>query len=246
MSATENQFIVGGEGIDKPCGLQLKNWLAPDVQRWQKPRNVDVTQIIVHESVTRSVADTVSILTRKGLGVHLMHGPDGETVQHGDLLGDWLYHAAPLNKNSVGLEIVNPYYPEYLRNGMPWGRTILAPWAHKGQYVLPTMAQVEAMSLCIEWITSPASGLRVPRTWIGFDAKRGRFAMGKVKGAEKGAPGIYAHHYFAHSDGAFPVLYSWLRLEAGLSMCDAYETAIRLAENAKGYVDVSAYIRNVC
>lgn len=247
MSEMGKKFIVGGLLMDPPCGLDLKNWLEPGVVRWKRPRRNDVTEIIVHESVTRSTADTVSILDRKGLSVHVMHDPSGETIQHGDLLEDWLYHGgAPHNKVSVGLEIVTPYYPEYLKPGMPWGRTINAPWAHKGQYVLPTMAQAESLSLTIDYLTSPASGLSVPKVWIGLDRERGRFAMGRVKGAEKTSPGIYAHHYFGHSDGAFPVLYSWLRIEAGLSMCDAYAAAIRLAEGAKGYVDVSEYLRTSC
>ena len=53
--------------------------------------------------------------------------------------------------------------------------------------------------------------------------------MTRIPGAERPGPGIYAHTYFNHADGAWLVLYSWLRLEAGMAPDEAYEEAVRLA-----------------
>jgi hypothetical protein len=67
--------------------------------------------------------------------------------------------------------------------------------------------------------------------------------MGPVGAAKTVSPGIYAHHYFGHADGAWLVLYAWLRLEAGLSKEDARTEAVRLATGAHALgVDVSEYI----
>jgi hypothetical protein len=118
---------------------------------------------------------------------------------------------------------------------------IEAPWAHRNRYVVPTPEQAEATARLLGWLTSPdAEGLSIPRTWIGLDDAH--MAMGRVAGADQRRPGIYAHHNFHHADGAWPVLYAWLRLEAGLAPCAAYEEAVRLASGARRSVDISAHL----
>ena len=90
-------------------------------------------------------------------------GADGALTQHGDLATDILWHASQHNGASFGVEVVNPYYPSYLKPGLPWQRVIKAPWAHKGAYVLPTPAQAEAVASLARWATSaPASGIGSP------------------------------------------------------------------------------------
>src|SRR5690606_36552228 len=104
--------------------------------RWQ--------QLILHETVTRSVDSTVKVLLKRKLGVQLIVGPDGEVTQHGDLADDRLAHAGGHNSPSVGIEVVNPYYPKYASAKHPWKRVIDAPWAHRRRYVVPTPEQAEA------------------------------------------------------------------------------------------------------
>ena len=67
--------------------------------------------------------------------------------------------------------------------------------------------------------------------------------LGPFAEASKASPGIYAHHYFGHADGAWLVLYAWLRLEAGLDPAAAYEEAANRATGAKGSVDVSDLLK---
>jgi len=239
---TTSGFVVAEQVLAAPAGLEVANFHDPEVHRFsgrnRTGRTVD--ELVVHESVTTSVASTVRVLKRRKLGVHLMVAPDGRVTQHGDLAHDRLAHAGGHNGPSVGVEVVNPYY-DRLRAGAPWSRVIDAPWAHRDRYVVPTPEQAEATARLIGWLTSPeAEGLSVPRTWIGLDGSR--LAMGRIRDGDRRRPGIWAHHRFHHADGSWPVLYAWLRLEAGLAPCVAYEEAVRLATGARRSVELSPHI----
>jgi peptidoglycan hydrolase-like protein with peptidoglycan-binding domain len=231
------KFLVGGVAVSPPPGLKVTNFLNPSVHRFihkNNRRGRPVTEFVLHETVTTSVASTVQVLINRGLSVHLIMGPDGSLTQHGDLADDTHWHATTHNTPSVGVEVVNPYYPKYLRAGMPWTRVIDAGWAHERRYVVPTPQQAEAAAQLTAWITSPASRLSVPRTWIGVSG--GRMRMSVVPGADRPRPGVYAHTYFAHADGSWLALYAWLRIERGRAPAQAYEEAIRLATTSNSYV----------
>ncbi|HOF36581.1 MAG TPA: N-acetylmuramoyl-L-alanine amidase [Planctomycetota bacterium] len=232
-------FIVGGKEIEPPSGLDVLNFTDASVHRFRgrdrtgKP----VTELVIHETVTRSAADTVVVLKKRRLGVHLILDEHGRFTQHGDLADDRLAHASQHNGPSIGIEVVTPYYPAYLKPGMVWSTVIDAPWAHKKKYVLPTPVQAEAVARFVEWVTSPASSLSIPRTWIGLHGTA--LAMGQIESAAKLKPGLYAHHYFGHADGAWLVLYAWLRLEAGLAPEVAFDEAARRATGVRRRVDLS-------
>jgi N-acetyl-anhydromuramyl-L-alanine amidase AmpD len=236
-----DHFIARAAPLPAPSSLRVTNYLDPAVHRFtagSRRTGQTVNEMVVHETVTRSVRDTVNVLVKRGLSVHMILGPDGSVSQHGDL-GDALhYHAGSgHNLRSVGVEVVNPYYPRYLKPGLAWGPVLSAGWAHEGRYVLPTPAQAEATARLLNWITSPAArGLSIPRQWIGVSG--GRMAMSRVTGANRSRPGIYAHCYFGHADGAWLVLYAWLRLEAGYSPAQAYADAARRATTRHHYVEL--------
>lgn len=246
MTLTDpHALLVAGEALAPPPGLAVTNYLDPGVYQFvgQGRAGRKVDELILHESVTRSAASTVTVLQRRKLGVHLIVAPDGHVTQHGDLAHARLAHAGGHNGPSVGVEVVNPYYPYLLKGDLPWRRTIAAPWAHKRAYVLPTPAQAEATALLVEWLTGPsAAGLSIPRSWRGIAS--GRVRMGRVDGGDQRRPGVYAHHYFGHADGAWLVLYAWLRLEIGLPPCAAYEEAVRRATGARSTIDVSDLTRS--
>jgi peptidoglycan hydrolase-like protein with peptidoglycan-binding domain len=237
--ASASSFIVGGVSLPPPSELNIRNFLDPRVPRFpgRNRRGRSVYELIVHETVTRSVADTIKVLNKRGLGVHMIMGPNGEITQHGDLADKTEWHASQHNGVSVGIEVVNPYYPKYLQPGLPWTQVISAGWAHEGRYVVPTPQQAEAVSQLIEWITSPAAaGLAIPRTWIGRSGPM--MAMGRMAGAEKRKPGVYAHTYFAHADGSWLVLYAFLRIEKGRTPAQAYGEAIQLATTSQQFVTI--------
>lgn len=242
--------IVGGQKLGPPAGVTVKNFLDPSVYRFKnQARPGAVTEVVVHETVTRSWQDTVRVLQPsspqnpggRGLGVQFIADHDGTIYQHGDLKTDELWHASQHNGASVGIEVVNPYDPKLAPHGGPWKDVIQdAPWAAGGRYVVPTPEQAEAVCQLVGWLCTPDSGLSIPRTWVG---RRGGsvMAMGPFDAAKSTSPGIYAHHYFGHADGAWLVLYAWLRLEAQLPPDDARAKAIELATGAHASgVDLSS------
>lgn len=222
------KIVVAGQLFEPPEGLEVTNFLDPAVPCFKARRRAktQVTELVLHETVTTSVNTTIAVLRRRKLGVHFIIGPKGAVTQHNDLALDRLAHAPPHNKRSVGIEVVTPFYPDYLGEGQPWKQVIHAKWAHKKRYVVPTPEQAEATSRLVEWLTSDAAiPLRIPRHWVGL--KKSRMAMGRLLNGRLPKPGVWAHTYFGHSDGAWLVLYSWLRIEAGLDHEDAYDEAVR-------------------
>lgn len=240
MSAATDTLIVAGTDVVAPEGLRVRNYRDPDVTRF-KGRDRSgrpVTELILHETVTRSVDATVKVLLKRKLGVQLIVGPDGEVTQHGDLARDRLAHAGGHNGPSVGIEVVNPYYPKYASAKLPWKRIIDAPWAHHRRYVVPTPEQAEATAQLVRLLTGGGvDGLSIPCTWRGLSGTH--LAMSRLTDGDQRVPGIYAHTYFHHADGAWLVLYAWLRLEAGMPECIAYEEAIRRATGVRRFVDLA-------
>lgn len=244
--------IVGGQKMGPPAGVTVKNFLDSSVYRFknQARPTKTVNEVVVHETVTRSWQDTVRVLQPatpqnpggRGLGVQFIADHDGTIYQHGDLLTDELWHASQHNPVSVGIETVNPYDPKLMPSNGPWKDVIQnAPWAASGKYVVPTPEQAEAVCQLVGWLCSSDSGLAIPKLWVGLRGTT-TLAMGPFDAAKSLSPGIYAHHYFGHADGAWLVLYSWLRLEAQLSPDDARAKAIELATGAHyGGVDLSSF-----
>lgn len=136
------------------------------------------------------------------------------------------------------IEVVNPYYPKYASAKLPWKRIIDAPWAHQRRYVVPTPEQAETTAQLVRLLTSDdVEELSIPRTWRGLSGTR--LAMSRLADGDQRVPGIYAHTYFHHADGAWLALYAWLRLEAGMPECIAYEEAIRRATGVRRHVDLA-------
>jgi len=221
-----------------------------------RTRNRPVTRAVIHESetldadVATDMDTTERILRRKGYGVHVMcDAGDGQLVQHNDLSKDTVIHASGFNVNSIGIEVVTPYYGHLLKPGMPWTRVIDAPWAHKKKYVVPTIEQLSTLVRFLQAITEVQAGnVYVPRLWPGMHETRvcaednltltkRTMAMSRIDGLTKQdirtVPGIWAHAYTEHADGCFPVLFCWLVMEHGCSHADAYELAIELASGAR-------------
>lgn len=199
------------------------------------------TLLVIHESVTRSAESSFKVLRRRKLSVQTVTSEAGRLVQHADLVSLCQHAGHGRNPIAVGNEVTNPYYPRLApKKNSPWTEVIAAPWAHEKLYLLPTPAQAEACAMWIEWATSPGSPLGIPREWPGFDPKTCRMAMGRVDGALK--RGIVAHTYFGHADGAWLVLYAWMRLEHGLSPSAAYANAKRLATDVRS-VDLREFPR---
>lgn len=245
MTTTSRAFIVNGHPVAAPEGLVVKNFLNDGQFRFlnRKRRVLDANAVVVHETVTTSHASTVAALKARGLGVHLIIDHDGVVYQHADLLTDEMWHASHFNALSIGIEVVNPYEPRFLpKTSSPWTEVIDAPWAAGGKYVVPTLAQSIATTSAINFLTSAAANpVAIPQRWPGFQHTH-RLALGRVKEDAAENPGVHAHMYFGHADGAWLVLFAWLAIEAGLSYKDAYKKAKELATGARGAgVDLSEF-----
>lgn len=220
-------MIVSGEVVPGPAGVELHQGAPFRVL----PARARTTCLVVHETVTRTAAAAHRVLTRRGLSVQLVTTESGAIIQHADLVARAEHAGSARNAIAIGNEVVNPYYPRHLpKRDSAWSDVIDAPWAHEKRYVLPTPASAEACSRWIAWQTSDACPelVRVPRVWPGL--ADGRMAMGRVSPARVG---ILAHTYFGHADGAWLVLYAWLRLEAGLDEAPAYAEAMRRATGVR-------------
>lgn len=201
-----------------------------------------ITEVVVHESVTRTADDCVRVLKRRNLGVHIIINEHGKVYRHNDYLTQVVSHAKGHNRTSVGIEVINPYYPKYTRAELPHGAFIDAPWAHKGQYTLPTFDQCLALYQVISVLLDHPS-LNIPNTWVGHDAEKSRFALGPVKGADDIHEGVLAHHYFDHADGAFPVLCAFLFQGRTVGEYrSTYQAAIKACTGAKGAVSLEGLL----
>jgi hypothetical protein len=234
-----NGVVIQGVELEAPHEMQVLNFKTTGVHRFINQKRIGpVNELILHETVTSSAKATLDVLQQRNLGVHFIVGGDGSVYQHGDAKDDLLWHASEHNPKSVGIEVVNPYYPELRPTNGIWDKVIKAPWAHRGSYVVPPLDQVEVLTFLVEWLSSSAAaGLDIPAKWAGVHDQR--MLMGIS--SEATGPGIYAHHYFGHADGCWLALYTWLRLVARLDPETAYEDACSLATGAVGSVDLSPY-----
>jgi hypothetical protein len=244
-------IIVGGQELDTPEGLVVKNFNDPVVFHFKnqvRPTKT-VTEVIVHETVTRSWSSTVDVLKQRGLGVHFIADSDGTVYQHADLLDEEMWHASQHNGMSVGIETVNPYEPDTAPPGGPWMNVLdNVPWSASQhpprKYVVPTPEQAESVCQLLNWLTSAAANpLTIPQKWPGLvqSGAKTTLALSRVAAcATPPEPGVLAHMYFGHGDGAWLVLYAWLRLEAGLDAATGYAEAQRRAQGVMA-ADVSDY-----
>jgi hypothetical protein len=225
-------LIYQGRDIGAPAGVDVVQGVQfAGLSTGRKPQ-----MLVIHETVTRSAETTHKVLVRRGLSVQLVGTPTGELVQHADLDRAAEHAGGARNPFALGLEVVNPYYPHLLpKKNSPWAALIDAPWAHKGQYVIPTRSQAEACAAWIAFATAPGSPLGIPREWPGL--RGGRMSMGRLQRPADTHRGILAHTYFGHADGAWLVLYAWLRIEAKLGELEAYQEAVCRAAGVR-HVDV--------
>ena len=175
-------------------------------------RNLNPQWVVLHETAgtcfdARKVAER---LAKKGMGVHFIIDPWGKVFDSVSL-GLWCVHANQCNARSVGIELINPYYPARLKE--PFSRLAPAQWwthCRKGAprgYVLPTTWQMAAL---FDLLPKVCAATGVP---LAFPTVDGPEALSAEKPRILGwrdratpPPGIVAHRDFAtHSDGRWPL-----------------------------------------
>ena len=71
-------LIVRGVATSAPDSMPVRTFLDDGEVRFaSKGKRTRATELVIHETVTRSVDSTIAVLKKRGLSVHLVLGPDG-------------------------------------------------------------------------------------------------------------------------------------------------------------------------
>lgn len=177
--------------------MQLPSWS-------RGGRTID--QIVIHESVTSSREATLAVLKRRNLSVHFIVGRDGSVTQHAPVANQCAHAGSKHNRRSVAIEVVNRYYGQHASRTE---QTISARWAHRGLYILPTLAQAEAVHALVERLCR-----EIPTIPLVFPGAVRGFVWGRLPLLQRVRPpaGIMAHHRTDHADGLFVEHYVWRRV----------------------------------
>jgi hypothetical protein len=185
-------------------------------------RRDEPDEVVIHESCVRSRNGTHSALRRQGYSVEFIVCREGIVTQHvKDVRKRRCQHAGGNhNARSVAIEVCNRYYGGKAEEGE---QVIKAKWAHRGKYIVPTAAQLEAVWRLIKHLDTI------------FDTGLGAFpgAMGDTFRWRRdktvaSAVGVKAHHRWAHADGLFIEHYCACR-DRGLSADEALGWTLKSA-----------------
>ena len=191
-------------------------------------------EIVFHESVSATLNATETVLKAKSLGVHLAIDYDGTVYQYCDLRREFSVHGGFHSYRSVGIEVINSYYADRLPAGSAKEVLQNQGWVHKKDYVIPTKEQLEAGYLLTQYLTSN-SPLSIPLKWPAH--KKGRLFMSRLpeakytKDKRTHKEGVFAHNYWGHADGSFPVAYAFIRMESDFDANKTYDELIARCNN---------------
>ena len=213
-----NAVIVDGVRIVLPdsfiaAGITASNYLDDDEPHFNhSPRTEEVQHFVLHETCGNTADGCKNTLKKKGYGVQLILAPNGHLSCHGDLLNDRMVHANQLNGTSVGIEVVNPYAPQYIRDKAIWANIIPAEWwtwcpdKKDRRYVTPTPNQMAAIRLLAHWICH-LTGIPYRFPTRGLSKRQRQIPGMDKKPRPKPGPGVVAHRDFAgHADGRYMLL----------------------------------------
>jgi len=187
-----------------------KGWPRKNVRR----RTKEPTEIVLHESCSRSRKGTHRVLKRRGLSVEYTVDREGVVHEHANPETHSCKHAGGKhNRRSVAIEVLNRYYGKHAK---PDETVIKTCWAHRKLYILPTRRQCEAVwQLVVHLDVLFETDLR---RFPGVVDDQ--FRWGRSKHAAK-APGVKAHHRWHHADALFAEHYCACR-DRGMISAEAY------------------------
>jgi hypothetical protein len=211
-----NTFVVGGSRLALApaiiaVGGTAGNYLDDgEPHMSQGKRTKPLTTYVIHETGGNTEAGAEGTMAKRHLGVHLLLDVDGSISNYADLATEICWHAGQANPISIGMEIVNEYRPEVMKD--PHGPIIPAEWwtwvprGARREYVCPTDVQMRVALALIPWLCDQL-GIPVVFPTRDLCKKKDRITgwqkFPKGWSAKPGA-GIVAHRDFAgHSDGRY-------------------------------------------
>lgn len=203
------EIILDGKKNNLGCELQehphrrAVNLRRPKVRGEIK----EFKNIVIHENAGTSNPFKLSNSFKK-YGYHLSVDRDGYIVQYTDLRHK-IAHAGQMNGRSIGIVVMNPYYPALAETLDVKGHTTPAAWwthcvpKHDRRYFVPTEKQLDRLNLlCLRLCHL----LHIPFDFPTQNLNRKKRKITGWKLRRKPAPGIVAHSDFSkHADGRFPL-----------------------------------------
>ncbi len=213
------QYVLDYFGGDNPAWIKKGSKL-----RSYSRRYTEIDQLVIHESCCRTTAKCVKILNARRLGCHYLIDRDeaGTITSHVPVEKACSHAGSGHNRRSIGIEIINPYYGKYAKDGE---ETLTGVWTHKKNYLLPLESQMKSLWKLVLWLIM-RHDIRLEFPGIPDGVMR----WGKI--AEHHVPGIMAHHRFNHGDGTFAECYIYHRTKA-CSHEEAWEKTIAAASAGK-------------
>lgn len=211
-----NAIIVSGKRVLLPqevldAGGTATNYMddgEPHLVCGKRTKPLQV--FVLHETGGNTEEGAERTMKRSHLSVHLLLDADGSISCYADLAMEICAHAKQANKISVGMEVVNEYRPESMKD--PHGPIIPAEWwtwvppGARHEYVCPTDVQMSVALAFVPWICG-LLGIPVTFPTAMLNAKKSRITgwKGPPKGWwAKPDPGIVEHSSFSsHADGRY-------------------------------------------
>jgi hypothetical protein len=178
-----------------------------------------VDSLVIHESDAPTAGITERALLDRKLSIHYIIDEDGDVTQYAEHT-EICQHAAPCNSKSIGIELAKRV------NTTPFSTHVVAPWLPWRRCVsMPEEAQMESLASLVDLI--------IHGTWIdgtkfegvgfgGLYVRDGAAYLPAHRDPEY-EPGILAHCYWHHDDGALPVIALWLMQMESMSLSDSYD-----------------------
>ncbi|MBK6849094.1 MAG: hypothetical protein IPG96_16690 [Proteobacteria bacterium] len=141
-------LVVRGVASSAPDSVRVRTFLEDGTARFvSKGKRTRATELVIHETVTRSVDSTIAVLKKRGLSVHLVLQAGRRTDPARRPRVRMLWHAGPVHNGRVvaGVGVVNPYYRGCSARASV-GRSIKGAVVTRGAVCLPTPAQAEAVA----------------------------------------------------------------------------------------------------
>lgn len=203
------EIILDGKKNNLGCELQehphrrAVNLRRPKVRGKIK----EFKNIVIHENAGTSNPFRLSNSFKK-YGYHLSVDRDGYIVQYTDLRHK-IAHAGQMNGRSIGIVVLNPYYPSLANVLSVEGFAKKSEWwthckpKEDKRYFLPTDEQLDSLNLLCFRLCHL---LDIPFDFPTQNLNRKKRKITGWKLRRKPALGIVAHSDFSkHADGRFPL-----------------------------------------